>query len=97
MEEKSCSKCKVIKPTNQFRRLYDGYRSECKECFKEYINLNKETIKAKKAEYYKKQKEKNFVATKDIDWQAKYKDMLEENKKLHEIINEIQAKEEPEK
>ncbi len=93
MEEKTCSKCKVIKPTNQFRRLYDGYRSECKECYKEYINRNKETIKAKKAEYYKKQKEKNSVATKDIDWQAKYNDMLEENKKLHEIVNEIQAKE----
>lgn len=64
MEEKLCSKCKVVKPTNQFRRLYEGYRSECKECYKEYINRNKETIKAKKAEYYKRKKEEKMKAEK---------------------------------
>ena len=92
MKEKVCSKCKIVKPTDQFRRLYDGYRSECKECYKAYINQNKEAIKKKKAEYYRKRKEKNKNVSNVVDWQEKYNASIEENRKLREALHDLQNK-----
>lgn len=90
MEEKPCSKCKVVKPTTEFRRLYEGYRSECKACYKLYVIDNKETIKKKKAEYYKKKKEENMNADQKVDWESKYNAVMEENKKLRKILDKLE-------
>lgn len=46
--EKICSKCKIPKELNDFpknKNHKDGYHSVCKQCKKEYNNLNKEEIK----------------------------------------------------
>lgn len=92
MQEKACSKCNIIKSIDQFRRLYDGYRSECKECYKVYINQNKEAIKKKKAEYYRKRKEKKKNNSIVVDWQEKYNASIEENRKLREALHDLQNK-----
>ena len=70
--EKICTKCKKIKPLNEFRKRKKGLRSECKECEREYArvqskiyrNKNREILIYKRKEYYQKNKEKILASHK---------------------------------
>ena len=64
MEAKKCSKCEKIKPINEFCREKngkDGYRTECKECRKQYCKQwrekHKEHCKQYEKQYYGDNKE----------------------------------------
>lgn len=64
METKKCSKCEKIKPINEFFREKngkDGYRTECKECRKQYCKQwrekHKEHCKQYEKQYYRDNKE----------------------------------------
>ena len=76
MLSKICSHCKIEKIINHFsknKHQSDGYKNQCKECIKEYYNLNKgkllginkqyrednkERLSDIKKQYYKDNKEK---------------------------------------
>jgi hypothetical protein len=57
---KTCCKCKKEQPNENFGKLKsskDGLRYDCKDCRKEYRNLNKEHIKTKNKTYYEMNKD----------------------------------------
>lgn len=63
--EKKCGECEIIKDINEFyirRSSKDGYRNNCKGCFKKYSKKyyeeNKENIKEYDRKYYEENKEK---------------------------------------
>ena len=65
MSTKRCTRCKKIKPYDEFgnkKRSTDGLQSHCKECINLYNNqyksTNKEKIAPKVKEYYTKHKDK---------------------------------------
>ena len=88
--EKPCTKCKKIKPLNEFGKRKNGLRSKCKECEREYAKVqgkiyrekNRETLIKKQKEYYEKNKEKVFAS------QKKYK----ENRSQELIDREKESK-----
>jgi hypothetical protein len=58
--EKICCKCKIKQPLNNFGLLKsssDGLRYDCKQCRKQYRQLNKDAIKEKQNAYYQNNKE----------------------------------------
>jgi len=64
---KACSRCKVVKPVNEFYKRKDskdGRRNDCKECKdeynKEYREDNKEHYKQYDKQYYQDNKEKKL-------------------------------------
>lgn len=44
IEEKTCSKCKIIKPLSDYCRSGNGFRAECKVCKKEYNGRSRDLI-----------------------------------------------------
>jgi hypothetical protein len=92
---KTCSKCKVEKPFEEFGKRKNNYQSSCKECHNKYYQDNKE----KKTEYYKKYREDNkekrkkyYQENKEI-LKEKRKKYIEKNKeKRREYLNEYQKK-----
>lgn len=55
MDKKTCSKCGVLKPLNQFcksKQVKSGYTAHCKECRKIYSKASNERVRAKDPEAY---------------------------------------------
>lgn len=90
METKICTKCGIEKELKNFRKSGKYYRSECKECEREYAKVqgkiyrekNRETLIKKQKEYYEKNKEKVLAS------QKKYK----ENRSQELIDREKESK-----
>jgi superfamily II helicase len=58
---KKCNKCLIEKELIEFykdKSKKDGLKTICKECQKNYINLNKEYILERGKKYYQNNKEK---------------------------------------
>ncbi len=54
MKKKKCSKCKEIKPLNEFhkdRTRKDGYQYECKICRRQYYEEHREELKQQSKQY----------------------------------------------
>lgn len=61
MKTKTCTKCGIEKELSNFYKncdSKDGFMSQCKDCFKIYVNINKDRI-YKKQKDYKKSNEKH--------------------------------------
>ena len=57
---KVCIKCKVEKPLTEFYKTNDnksGFRNDCKDCFKQYYQANKEHINERNRKWYQDNKE----------------------------------------
>lgn len=87
---KTCKKCHISKSINDYYKRSsskDGYRNECKECIKNNVKKwsknNKDYIKAKRKEYYKKNSER--IKNKVKKWR---KDNPEKAKLLDKIKHE---------
>ena len=68
-QNKICSKCKVEKPIENFKKRNSklGHRSECKECEKLYRATNKILISEKRKNHYNiKKKQKKTKEIKEI-------------------------------
>ena len=55
--KKICTRCKLEKSINEFYKRKDSknkIRSQCKDCFKFYLEINKEQIKNQHHKYYLK-------------------------------------------
>lgn len=75
--KKRCSKCGQYKDIGEFNRdknNKDGYRSECKDCRREYYETNKELIAEYKKEY--RQANKELIAERDKKYQKENKDKV---------------------
>ena len=58
---KTCNKCNITKPLIEFHKQKnskDGLKSHCKECIKEYQQINKERLYKKVKEYRQNNKER---------------------------------------
>lgn len=94
-----CSKCKTEKPISEFGKANNrkrGHRSQCKTCLKEYDNLNKEKIAARKKKYRELHKEEFSVKRKKYysnnkdktkAYELKNADKLKAQKKLYRENN----------
>lgn len=96
-----CLKCETVKPLSAFNTTKSskiGYRSQCKECTKIYLDNNNETIKEKRKEYYEQNKDiisvkgkeyrsNPIVIERNIKYQKEYRinneDQLREQKKQY--------------
>lgn len=58
LTEKRCSKCKIKKSIEKFRKTKKGHRADCVDCEKKYNNqyklVNKKIIRSKAKERYRK-------------------------------------------
>ena len=92
MDEKVCNKCGIIKKIEEFRKVGNKYRGECKDCAKKYNRKyqeehGKEVYEKRKdkAKLYREQnKEKNKIYQKEY-----YKNHKEEHKKYSKEYNKI--------
>ena len=95
---KICCECKKEKDLSEFsknKNSKDGLQYTCKNCCKQYRNLNKEKISSKRKKYYKKNKDKILNKNKQYHKQNKekrleyYKEYRKQNKeKLVECIKD---------
>ncbi|WP_075908875.1 HNH endonuclease [Mycobacteroides chelonae] len=71
--EKTCAKCKITKPTQEFHRKKDGLDSRCRECKKLYqaawYQKNRERQIASAAKWQKENKDR--VRNKNAAWRAR--------------------------
>lgn len=88
MKTKVCTKCGRELPLSDFynnKSKKDGKASDCKYCYKEYNEANKEKIKEKRKEYYEKNKEKFKEYYKNNeDHYKKYYESNKERKKEYD-------------
>ena len=66
--EKMCSKCKTVKPLDEYNRrtdAKDGRQHTCKTCLAEYRSKNREAIATYKAEYR--------AAKPQSNWESEYR------------------------
>lgn len=66
--EKTCTKCGVVKTTNDFAKYYrskDGLQNECKECKANRYRLNRDAIRLQQKSNWVKYSEKNSTALKE--------------------------------
>ena len=85
---KKCNKCLIEKELIEFykdKSKKDGLKTICKECQKNYINLNKEYILERGKKYYQNNKEK-ILEDKKV-YQEKNKEHIKEYRKNHHIQN----------
>jgi hypothetical protein len=64
METKKCSKCKIVKPVDEFykrSKSKDGHGGYCKNCLKEYNNIRntREQVKAQRRQYRLEHRDEN--------------------------------------
>jgi hypothetical protein len=81
---KTCSKCKVEKPFEEFskhKNRKDGLSSECKNCNKIYREENKEKIKEVSKKYFENNKKKLLELGKQ--YRENNKEKLLEQKKIY--------------
>lgn len=82
MENKICTKCKILKELSKFgfRKDTNRYRNICKECInkhsKEYRNEIKETLKIRKKNWYINNKEQTLFSQLTYQKQRKLNDPL---------------------
>jgi hypothetical protein len=102
---KTCIKCKVEKELSEFAKkkdTKDGLRYNCKSCYREYYQANKEKISKQKKEYYQANKEKISKYRQDnkenINKQHKkyYQDNKENFKKYYQANKEKISKQKKE-
>ena len=94
METKVCTKCGRELPLSDFynnKSKKDGKTSECKYCYKEYSDANKEKIKDYKKEYNKEYYEKNKERKKE--YKEKNKEKFREYQKEYYENNKERRKE----
>ena len=96
MKTKVCTKCGRELPLSDFynnKSKKDGKASDCKYCYKEYNEANKEKIKEKRKEYYEKNKEKFKEYYKNNeDHHKKYYEKNKERKKEYYENNKEKIK-----
>lgn len=94
---KNCSKCKENKEIEEFykkKSTKDGLRSECIECTKKYLLMNKEKIANYKKNYHKSDKykelsknkyskNKEIILKKNKDYSDENKESISDNKKKY--------------
>jgi len=94
---KKCSKCEIEKETTDFykkKTCKDGFRSECKECTKLYLDKNKDKIKEYRSSYNKSERYKELSKIRYIinreenlervkEYREKNKETLSIKKKLY--------------
>jgi hypothetical protein len=73
MENKTCSKCKVDLPINNFginNRTKDGFKAWCKQCSKEYMKgyrINHPELQQKEREYALNWKRTQMASMQEIN------------------------------
>lgn len=86
---KKCSACLLEKDLDDFHKLKDGRRSQCKECrkklTKKYREENKEILLEKQKIYYENNKEERYEYTKS--WVNNNKDKVKKYTKTSNIKN----------
>jgi hypothetical protein len=86
---KKCTECHIEKPLNEFHKLKNGVRSQCKLCRKiktsEYRKKNKFILNKKQKIYYENNKETRYEYTKS--WVADNKDKVKKYTKTYNIKN----------
>jgi len=85
-EKKICPKCKVEKLAEDFNKSKnrsDGLSVYCKDCNKEYREINKITLSNKKKEYYKSVREEKLKYNKQY-FQNNISRCKDNNKKYYE-------------
>lgn len=107
METKICTKCDIEKDLSNFRKSGKYYRSECKDCEKnykkeydkKYRELHKEELKIKQKQHYQKNKQKILEHNK-LYRQNRSQDLIDrekENKRKWHKNNKDKEKEYREK
>ena len=89
MKTKICTKCGIEKPVSEFYfdKVIKKYKSQCKQCCKNYRTLNKIIIKNKKQIYYKNNKKEIQKRTKINRNKAKWNYILSQIKQRCENKN----------
>jgi len=85
---KVCNKCNLEKDFSSFykdKTKKDGYMNSCKDCKKEYEDLNKEKISITKKEYYSENKDRILDYNKN--YYTNKKENILENCKEYYLIN----------
>lgn len=88
--EKTCCKCKTIKPIIDFGRLTnspDGLRYDCKHCRKQYVQAHSELIKMKQKKYYEEHKPELLV--KNRQYRSDHINEISEQRKEYRARPEI--------
>lgn len=93
--EKRCSKCKEIKPLNDFHkdnRSKDGHQSKCKDCKKQYHLQNKKLKSKKDKERYQEKKEE--IKKRTNQYYHENIDIIRERRKIyyHKNADDIKKK-----
>lgn len=95
MKSKKCFKCNVDKPLSEYYKhsqMGDGHLNKCKDCTKLDTKIRTNVL-VKDSEWYEKEKERQRLKHKRLNYSDKYK-QTPENKRL---TNERYAKVFPEK
>lgn len=85
---KTCNRCLIEKEYSNFykdKSKKDGLKTICKDCNKDYINLNKEDILERGKNYYQNNKEK--ISENKKIYREKNKEHFKEYRKNHHIQN----------
>ena len=91
---KICNTCKQIKPLTEFHKdktRKDGFRNQCKECIKEYQQINKERILERSKEYYQINKER--ILERDKQYRQNNKERIRERDKQYNQNNKEHRRE----